>query len=302
MPERPWKELVAEGRRLVAQEGDRKWQWGDLALEVEPVGDVRGGSHGRLDRLHKWAEEIGFFETGLPFDSLRQYRHVAHHWPSDKRRSDVSWSVHRALSAMEDRFTVVQSRPKWTMDEAKTVAGRTFTRPVAPVEESREEQIERVRELVSDPEVARAVMKDAQVRHVVDEARPAEDRADQARRLIRDPAVARHVVQDNTARSAMAKAAKEMEDAAEERQRKRAPGLVGMSDFYAATGELSRMRQAGMKSLDAMRKLDLSEDQRESLKDDHSRVRLVSEWIDSYLDSGDHSFDKELDALLREET
>lgn len=72
-------------------------------------------------------------------------------------------------------------------------------------------------------------------------------------------------------------------------------------DFYQPTGELSRARQALTRALDAMRRVDLSDDERESLKEDADLARLVLEWIGSYLESGDHSFDKELDALLREE-
>lgn len=147
-----------------------------------------------------------------------------------------------------------------------------------------------------------AVASDPQIRHAVDEATPPEERAERTSRALRDPSVAREVVKDNRARSAMARAASEMEEAATQRQRERAPGLVGMSDFYEATGELSRARQALTKSLDAMRKVDLADDQRDSLREDHDRVKLVSEWIDSYLKSGDHSFDRELDALLREES
>lgn len=295
MPERSWNDLVEEGKRLIHQEGDLAWHWGDLAEEVEPTDKTR--RPGTIARLEKWSKEVGFEEgTGRSFRTLQNYRSIAHRWPKSARADSVSFKVHEVLAGLPDRFEVVKSREKWTYDEALRAAGRPSA--VSPSAAIRAEE---ARDLLADPEVARAAMADPQIRHVVDEARPAEDRADQARRLIRDPAVARHVVQDNSARSAMAKAAKEMEESAEQRQRERAPGLVGMSDFYQATGELSRMRQAGMKSLDAMRKLDLSEDQRESLKDDHSRVRLVSEWIDSYLDSGDHSFDKELDALLREE-
>ena len=53
------------------------------------------------------------------------------------------------------------------------------------------EQVEQAREILARPEIAREVLADARVRHVVDESRPAEDRAEQARRLVRDPAVAR---------------------------------------------------------------------------------------------------------------
>jgi hypothetical protein len=287
MPKRSWDELVAEGRRLVAQEDDVRWQLGDLALEVAPMGDS-GVNTGVMDKLRKYAEEIG-----IEADTLDWYRKTSHAWPGETRVSPVTWSVYKLLAWRDDRRELIKQVK--TTGDALRVLGRKLRATSQPA-------VAQVMQYLSDPEVARTVMADPQVRHIVDEFRPTEDKAEQARRLVRDPAVARQVVRDNTARSAMAHAAKEMEQESAQRQRERAPSLVGMSDFYQATGELSRMRQSGMKSLDAMRRVDLSDDQRDSLKDDHERVKLVSEWIDSYLESGDHSFDKELDALLREET
>jgi len=287
MPERSWDELVAEGRKLVRQEGDLKWQLGDLSVEVEPFGQasVRTGSHGRLQ---KYAEEIG-----MEFETLDQYRKVAAAWPGGTRVPPASWSAHRELMWEENRVELIQGVK--SKNDARRALGKEPDRATPA------RRVAQARDLLADPQVAAEVMADPQVRHAVDEARPSEDRVEQARRLIRDPVVARHVVQDNRARSAMARAAKEMEDEAGDRQRERAPGLVNLSDFYQATGELSRARQALTKALDAMRRVDLTDDERESLKEDAGRARLVLEWIGSYLESGDRSFAKELDALLQEE-
>jgi hypothetical protein len=291
MAERTWKELVAEGRRLMEEEADLKWHWVDLVAEVEPL-DVPGKGTGGHDRLRKWAEEIGWFGAERAFETLLNYRQIARAWPADRRRQGASFTAHAELRSHPERFTVIKDG--MSAGQARKAAG---TRP----RELAEVRAETVREALQDPKVAQVLLADPQVRHVMDEARPSEDRAEQARRLIRDPAVAQHVVRDDKARSNMARAAKDMEEEATERQRERAPGLVGMSDFYQAAGELSRARQSLSKALDAMRRVDLSDDERESLQEDAKRAGLVLDWIGSYLKSGDHSFDKELDALLQEE-
>jgi len=292
MPERSWDELVAQGRKATKALSGAQWELGDLTIEAIAFrhGGDRVAEEAGETTLTEYAEAIG-----VPFNTLRDYRKVAQRFPKDARAS-LPWSTHRALAERDDRFELLKRAETegWTVSRALEAAGR---KPVSGSTVTAED----VKRTLLDPDVARRVMADPQVRHMIEEAVPSEDRAEQARRLVRDPAVARHVVRDDTARSAMARAAKDMEKEADQRQRERAPGLVGLSDFYQATGELSRARQALTKSLDAMRKVDLEDDQRESLKEDSSRVRLVLDWIDSYLESGDHSFDKELDALLREE-
>jgi hypothetical protein len=68
---RTWKQLVDEGQRLVAMEGDIKWQLGDLALEVAPMGTAGGTGNGATEKVERYAEEINV-DPG----TLRNYRGV----------------------------------------------------------------------------------------------------------------------------------------------------------------------------------------------------------------------------------
>lgn len=260
------------------------------------MGDRYGPGGGRYERLRRWAEEIGWFDAGYEFSTLQTYRRVAAQWPARNRIPDASFSAHAQLKDHPDRFTLIQ--PAMTATDAMRAAGKSAqSRGVVTADE----RIAQTRAALTDPAVARAVMMGSETRHVIDDARPREDRAEQARRALRDPQVARQVVEDPHARSSMARAAKGMEDDAARRQRDRAPRLVQTSDLYEAIGELSRMRRAGIKALDAMRKITLDDDAREELLEHSERVGLVMDWIDSYIQSGDHSFDTELDRLLNEE-
>src|SRR5207245_1951277 len=113
------------------------------------------------------------------------------------------------------RFKLI--REGMTLTKAREVAGKSIAARVTGSDPLFEAQ--KVREVLTDPRVARELMADPQVRHVIDEATPAEERAERTSRALRDPSVARRVVQDSVARSSMARAAKEMEEDSAQRQR-----------------------------------------------------------------------------------
>ncbi len=269
MSTRSWAKLVADGRSLVKQAGDLQWAWGDLALEVAPTsGPIADPSHantGAYERLREWMDEIGY-EGGL--DTLTRYRQVAAAWPREKRSRVASHGAHQVFAGHPDRFKLI-GKVK-TADEARRLAGHRPNGARTP-----DERVEVVRRVLQDPEVAR--------------------------RTFSDPEIARAAVRVPAARSAMAKAAREMEEDVSQQQRARLPRLVETSDFYEAIGELSKGRRAHMKALDAMRRIDLDDEQREELQEHFDRAELVLDWIGSYIESGDHSFDRELDKLLSEE-
>ena len=57
MSARSWEDLIADGEelkimeeRIEAEAGNVRWLWGDLALEVAPMGDSHAKS-GALDKL-----------------------------------------------------------------------------------------------------------------------------------------------------------------------------------------------------------------------------------------------------------
>ncbi len=265
-----WTQLVAEGRRLVKQAGELQWAWGDLALEVAPTsGSISDQPHvrtGMYEKLHEWIDEIGYEGDK---DTIARYRQVAAAWPPERRSSTASHGAHQVLAGNPNRFKLI-GKVK-TADDARRLAGH---RPNDPI--TSDERVEQARRVLQDPEIASRALSDMQI----------------ARQAVRVPAV----------RSAMAKAAKEMEDESRQQQRERAPRLVEASDFYEAIGELSKGRRAHIKALNAMRVIDdLDDEQREELQEHLERAQIVLDWIESFLESGDHSFDKELDKLLREE-
>lgn len=90
----------------------------------------------------------------------------------------------------------------------------------------------------------------------------------------------------------------ERERDAEDKQRKRAPKLVAASDFINGLGHATSARHQLIKALDVFRKVDLSDGMRESALEDLHEVENVLGWLLSYVESGDRSFDAELDKLL----
>jgi hypothetical protein len=149
---RSYSTLVAEGRRLVAAEGDAKWALGDLALEVVPLTDP--GAH--TDALARFAEEIGI-EPG----TLSQYRRVAGHWPPRTRIRAASWSVHHALAPYEDAEKILKRlvrEKRATVDAARAEVGVAPSNHPAPPTDVKGKAAQ-AKELLADPEVRRAVIR-----------------------------------------------------------------------------------------------------------------------------------------------
>jgi hypothetical protein len=106
---------VRRGRELVAEESSSRWDLGDLALKVAPMGahgGKRDGDDTAKATLNRFATEIG-----IAYETLDAYRQVADNWSSG-RRVDLPWSVHRAFASLEDREAVIRSRERWTAREA----------------------------------------------------------------------------------------------------------------------------------------------------------------------------------------
>jgi hypothetical protein len=301
MAERNWNELVAEGKKLLADqektESEIKWHWADLALEVEPPAESgtrpRAGAY---SRLRSWAEEIGWFETDRTLDTLADYRSTAMAWLVEERCVGATFSTHRELRDHADRVKLI--KPGLSRKEARRLAGRKVDAPVPGT------GVAQVKAALADPVVAREVLADPQVRHVIDESRPAEDREEQARRLVRDPQIAEAIHRDPkvapTLRRASAKVTREVEQAAHERQRERVPELVNRSQLYEIAGRLGHARRDVNGALDGLREIELDDDSREMLMEEVRDVETSLGWLRSFLESGDRSFEAALNRLLEE--
>lgn len=124
---RSWSDLVSEGRRLASSLSEDQWSIGDLALEVESVGERGGAPTGAGDHLRDFAELIG-----VGYNSLREYRSVANAWPIARRLAKVPWSVHQVLRGLEDRVEVIGSRSSWTVREAQAFVAERRAHEQAP--------------------------------------------------------------------------------------------------------------------------------------------------------------------------
>lgn len=123
-----WMELVERGKQLLGKQSGLQWDWGDLALEVEPMTIDRERSDSgewagtALGRLEVWTQDIGFEEqTGQTFSTLRTYRMIASRWPTTTRVVKVGWSLHRQLAWRDDRFELIK-QPGLTYAEACALA------------------------------------------------------------------------------------------------------------------------------------------------------------------------------------
>jgi hypothetical protein len=131
--EERFDELVAEGLQLAAREdlseGEFRFKWGDIALEVAPVGDdhARNGGYSELRRYAKAVDRA--------FETLRDYRKVVAAWPDGARAPSVAWSVHRELLTQPDRFQLIKRPEGWTWRQAtQLVADRKAAAKVAAQE------------------------------------------------------------------------------------------------------------------------------------------------------------------------
>jgi hypothetical protein len=175
-----WADFVAEGRALVEQQTLIQFKVGDITLARIPIGQ---GNRGVETFLHRYADEIG-----LTFESLETYRYVANAWPEQHRCAGVSFTVHRLLIPVQDRFEVIKHPPEhpvthrryWSPDQVRRFRHQT---PVAPA--TREEKVNRARDLLGAdedaavivnemlrrPEVAGRVVADPGSRHIFDRTR-----------------------------------------------------------------------------------------------------------------------------------
>ncbi|MEV1023028.1 DUF6192 family protein [Streptomyces sp. NPDC050264] len=89
-------------------------------------------------------------DIGLNYRTVESRRWTAAHWPAEKRRPDVSYTIHRTLAHIEDedeRFTAIHEPPPhprtgvrmWTPVQANRWVGHQVAKPaLAPGEEQRD--------------------------------------------------------------------------------------------------------------------------------------------------------------------
>lgn len=126
------------------------------------------------------------------------------------------------------------------------------------------------------------------------------------RKALSDPEMAHDVLQDQGTRASVAKAsmgiAAELVHEQRQAQQRRAPDVSHRSQVYDILGRLVTARRQVVTTLDQLRHMDLDDDDRELLAEVIGELANAVEWYQSYISSGERSFDRELDRLLSEGT
>ncbi|MEV4504709.1 DUF6192 family protein [Streptomyces klenkii] len=291
--DRQWAHYVKQGKSLVEEETQIQFRLGDLTLKLAPL--QRPGNsdqRGVFPVLDRYADEIG-----INVHTLLSYRHVAIKWPPENRAPDVSWSIHRALDALEDRFELIGNPPrgvtKWTEDKALSYAGRLPHRPLTKAEkldrvrvllEQDENAAEAVGELIKRPDVAHRVMSNDANKRILYRA---------------------HHEQRMEAAEARQAAAYEEEEGQEETPevRRREPAV----DYTRASTEVLEIIGMGTSFLVEMQRLipelhvaEFTDREVRAILDNHRRIRAALDWCDTVVTTGEKTMDEELARILGE--
>lgn len=291
-----WSRYVREGRDIVEQETHLQFALGDLTLKMIPC-RYHEGDHGVGRVLQAYADEIG-----IPYDTLKGYRHMALAWPKDKRAPHVGFGIHMALDALPDRFERIHKPPdgkeRWTVDLAREHAGRRGRAPRDTHETLRE-----VRKLLREDEVAAAAVNEM---------------------VTHRPGIAEQVVTNPDAQSAIRQAHAEIaRRSATQRSPRPGTGQPGRDDDREAPRSQPLPRRepladdtvvsrqvlellglgvafcVGMQELvPSLRVSELNDRARKAIEDNHRRVRAVVDWCDTVIATGDSSMDEQLARLL----
>ncbi|MBD0743006.1 DUF6192 family protein [Streptomyces sp. CBMA152] len=289
--DRQWARYIKQGREMVEEETRIQFRLGDLTLKMVPS-VPNGGNRGVFIVLDRYADEIG-----INVHTLLGYRHVAIAWPPDKRADGLSWSIHKALDAMNDRFDLIHNPPRgiaqWTEDKALSHAGRLPHRPLTKAEkldrvrvllDQDENAAEAVSELIRRPDVAHRIMGDQSNQRILYRA---------------------HHEQRLEAAEARFAAAHEHDEADEPtRQVRRRESAV---DYTRASSEVLELIGVGTSFLVEMQRLipglhvaEFTDREVRAVLDNHRRIRAALDWCDTVVTTGEKTMDEELARILDE--
>lgn len=294
-----YDELVADGLKQIALEGQTQFRLGDYALEIEPMRAHHSGQadpgEGRMsvrDSLARYAEDLD-----IPVNTLVDQRWVASRWPKQHRQGDVSYTVHKALAAIPDEderyaqilkppFHKRSGRRRWTLDEAKRVVGQRVSHPVFE-----QEKVNKVHDLLADEKVAAQVATD----------------------LLRQPTVVARVVEDSTAMHLVNRAQVDRSHRVAAERLQEVPrhtraaiehvrqSVRHQQEYIALVGACAAFVAAAGRVVPLLRDQSFTPEEVERVHANLARVRGAADWIETAVDTGNLSMDEGLAALLRGE-
>ncbi|MEV7077859.1 DUF6192 family protein [Streptomyces sp. NPDC093516] len=297
--DRQWGRFIKQGRELIEEETQVQFQLGDITLKMIPKVDGGPRDRGVFVILDRYADEIG-----INVHTLITYRHVAMAWPPEHRVASVSWSVHSALAALEDRFEIIQRPPKgmdrWTEDAALRKAHRLPRRQL-----TKEEKLDRVRtllresenavgaveEMIRRPDVAHKVMASPSNQRILYRAHH-EQRLQAAAERFTAAQARGEEPDEGTGQEQTAAPSKQREPAVNyQRASREVLELIGSGTAFLV--DLQRM-------IPNLHVGEFTDREIRAVLDNHRRIRAALDWCDSALATGDKSMDEELARILSE--
>ncbi|MEV8455459.1 DUF6192 family protein [Streptomyces sp. NPDC052095] len=282
-------------------------------MATEPPGVLIGSM------IKAFADDIGVSRM-----TVEDWRWVSSRWPKEKRKDDVSHTVHKILASIPDeqeRWVAIEDAPfnsrsgrkQWTTDGAKRLVGQQVDRPVTV-----DEKVRAVKDLTRDDDVAARVTASLLSRPEAAASMPAAERVKVVKELTRDdevatsvtsellqrPRVARQAMRNDDTRFTVNRAQFDNSEESRERIRERVPAvrkiehtleyldLVGSAHSYVAT--LGRL-------VPQLRDQEFSEDERETIRRSIAKVRGAADWLEAAIDTGTFTLDKQLAQLLKGE-
>ncbi|GAA1964060.1 hypothetical protein GCM10009738_44340 [Kitasatospora viridis] len=293
-----WEKYVRKGRKLISQKSGIQFALGDLVVDALE-GHSRG--HGEVGEVI----ELLAHQIGANVSTLHSYYYVAGQWPTDKRRSDVCWSVHERLAAVRSRYILIRKDPldpitgehRWTVNEAERIARTTPGTPTNKEERLAhtrrllhrdEDAAAAVTELLGRPEVRSRLVSDQHARHLLREAQ-----YEHWRQVDRE--------MEEEAGLAPAEDAEEVEESAAETV---APALryqESPMEILRLIGSFASFFVSLQRIIPEIHAQDYNEDTKAAVLDNVHKARMLLDWCESAITTGRTDMDKALASLLEDE-
>lgn len=286
-----WERYVHRGRRAVGRISMGQFEVGDLVVEMLD----EGGAEASLSELvNAFAHAIG-----LESETVRSYYTTARAWPPEKRRADVSFTVHKILASHPRRFRLIKRDPAdpatkergWNADQARRATSQMPEYPATG-----DERVERAQHLLRDDDEAASAVS----------------------RLIKRPEVAKRVVSDQRSRHELRKAQyehwRQVESGEAEPLIEDEEDLVEQAAAVAATspkdeepeilillGAFASFFVTLQRTIPRIHTQDYSKETRDAVLESVEKGRAVMDWCESAIRTGKTDMDKALMRLLDSE-
>lgn len=293
-----WDRYVRRGRTLVKRFSSVQFDLGDLVIEMIQGRPRARGEIGEIIEL--FAHEIG-----LAPDTLRKYYDVARSWPKDKRREDVSFSVHEALAWTRSRYTKIRKDPidpftgerRWTVNEALRAADHD-RQPHTPT--NAEERLAKAQDLLREDTVAAKALREMLARPEVRSRAGADQRT---RHLMRQAQYEywRQMDETEEVEEELAQSFDQAEEEAEEEAAPKVHYQEGPIEILRLLGSFATFFVSLQNTIPQIHAQGYTEETKEAVLENINKARAFLDWCESAITTGKTDMDKALARLLEDE-